>query len=361
MCTVSIKSKTVLMFALVSGLLPSAQAADKERVESGERMPASMGALGDSMTAGALAMFRRQDFVLPWTEFFVALRALRFVATKEFNSIESRKLSWASGYDTRRRVESHAFRLSQIQNLRKQLPTFNASVTGAESENVLADQVARMNEWSKKNIKKEFPDYVTLMIGPNDACADTVAEMVSTEKFYSNVSRSIDELLARSPDTKIVVGSIPNIETLRNVAKDSRVYWGFSCEKLWEKANLCPTLTTLSDPYERAIVTARIKDYNNALEEIVESHREEFGDRIRFAPKTFKEEFTANDLSIDCFHPNQAGQARIANATWDASWWTQEWKSKRLDLDKRDAKLAQERKACMARRAANPKVHVSCP
>jgi len=306
--------------------------ASQESPDVLERLPASMGALGDSMTAGALAMFRRQDFVLPWTEFLVAMRGLAYGLTNELNTIESRKLSWAAGYDKRRRVESHSFRLSKLANLKKQIPTFNAAVSGDESRHVWSRQLENLSNWSKATVQKPFPDYVTLMIGPNDACAETTAEMVSTNAYYSNVSRAVDEMLARSADTKIVVGSIPNIESLRSVAKDARLYWGVSCETLWEKVKLCPTLTTLSDPYERAIVGERIRDYNNALHDIVESRRAAFGDRIRFAAETYQQDFSANDLSIDCFHPNRHGQALLAEVTWQAGWWAKAWAKKQREI-----------------------------
>jgi lysophospholipase L1-like esterase len=331
--------KPVLLLALSASFSKPLRADDAEET----RMPASMGSLGDSMTAGALAMFKRQDFVLPWTEFMVALRAIAFGLTNKLSTVESRKLSWAAGYDTARRVESHSYRLTQIQHLKKQIPTYNAAISGAESEHVLATQVDRLSEWSLKTVKKPFPDYVTLMIGPNDACADSTDQMVDTNTYYSNVSKVIDEMLARSPDTKIVVGSIPNIETLRGVAKDARLYWGISCGELWEKTKLCPTLTTLSDPYQRAIVAARIQDYNSALQQIVETRRADFGDRIRFAEQTYKEVFTANELSIDCFHPNSHGQDRIANATWNASWWTKEWTKRRAEIVAEEKRKKEQR------------------
>ncbi|MEO5668688.1 MAG: GDSL-type esterase/lipase family protein [Bdellovibrionota bacterium] len=323
--------KSLLAVALVATFSNDIQAQAQAEPVTAERLPASMGAIGDSMTAGALAMFKRQNFVLPWTELVVAIRAMAYGLTSNLSTIEARKLSWSSGYDTKGRVESHAYRISKIQDLKQSIPSYNAAVTGAESGDIQS-QVDRMNQWSIKTVNKQFPDYVTLMIGPNDACANSPEEMVDTNTYYSNVVKIVDEMLAKSPDTKIVVGSIPNIELLRTVAKDARLYWGVKCEALWKKANLCPTLTTLSDPYQRAIVGNRIKDYNNALQEIVESRRASVGDRIRFAPQTFQEVFSADELSIDCFHPNTRGQQRVANATWDASWWTKEWKVKKADL-----------------------------
>jgi lysophospholipase L1-like esterase len=356
----SVFKKSVLTMTLVS-ILSQESVAQEQIPQVPERMPASMGALGDSMSAGALAMFRRQDFVLPWTEFLVAMRAILVGVSGKLDSIESRKLSWAAGYDPYRRVESHSYRLTQIQHLKKQIPTYNAAVTGDESQHVINGQLGRLNEWSKKNVNKEYPDYVTLMIGPNDACADSTAHMVDTNTYYSNVSRAVDEILAKSPDSKIMVGSIPNIDMLRGVAKDERLYWGVKCEALWKTVKLCPTLTTLSDPYERSIVATRIADYNNALEDIVESRRAAYGDRIRYASKTYDAKFTADQLSVDCFHPNKHGQAFLADLTWSDSWWTKEWEQRRTEIVKEEDKKRRKHNQCMAHKAANPKVFVHCP
>ncbi len=342
--------KKVILFSMATASASSWDVSANPAVP--ERLPASMGALGDSMTAGALAMFRRQDFVLPWTELMVALRALAYGLTSDLDKVESRKLSWASGYDTYRRVESHSYRLTQIAHLKKQIPTFNAAVSGAESRDVLNNQLDRMSAWSLKTVNKTYPDYVTLMIGPNDVCADSAAQMVDTPTYHANISRIVDDILVRSPGSKVVVGSLPNIEALRSVAKDARLYWGVSCEKLWQTVTLCPTLTTENDPYERARVAARVSDFNNALKDIVESRREEFGDRIRFAAKTYQIAFTANHLSIDCFHPNPEGQALLADATWEASWWTQEWKKKRAEIEAEEKR--QKALRCKAAQRGGP-------
>jgi lysophospholipase L1-like esterase len=323
--------KSVLFLGIFAlSLLPSLARSDSIVAE---RMPASMGALGDSMTAGALAMFRRQDFVLPWVDLMVVLRALTYGATNEIRTVESRKLSWAAGYDSQRRVESHSYRLTQLQNLKKQIPSYNAAISGSGSRKVLDQQLDTLSDWSRKTLGKAYPDYVTLMIGPNDICAESAAEMLDTNSYHSNLSRIVDDILVRGSDSKIVVSAVPNVEALRSVAKNSRVYWGVSCEKVWQAVNICPTLTMEDDPVQRAIVASRVSDYNNALREIIRTRRADFGDRIRLAEQSYDIAFSPDDLSVDCFHPNADGQALLAETTWDVSWWASEWPARRAEIE----------------------------
>ncbi len=327
------KSRLAIVLAL-AGLSVEARAlAEHSDPKARVTLPASIGAFGDSMTAGALAMFRRQDFVLPWTELLVALRALAFGITRNFDNVEARKLSWAAGFDKHRRVESHGFRLAKLHGLdRGALPTMNAAISGAESGDMVAKQIRSMTDWSARTLGQAFPDYVTLMIGANDVCMDRVDQMISPRTYYANVTRVVDEVLLRSPRSRLVVSALPNIEILREVARDARLYWGVKCEQLWKAVKFCDTLTLLTDPEDRRRVARRVVEYNEVLRDIVESRRRNFGDRIRFAPDTYQARFSADDLSIDCFHPNARGQAQLAERTWKASWWTEEWKRVRPRL-----------------------------
>lgn len=315
-----------------------------------DRMPASMGALGDSITAGVLASFRRSEFWMPWNEFLIALKVLKLGISKEPNSLTNPQKSWAAGWDKQSEVFSHARRLSEIQNLKKQIPTFNAAVSGDESKHVLNEQLDNLKSWSQQNINQAFPDYVTIMVGPNDICAESSRHMVPVETYYSNIQKTVDEILASSPNSKLLVGSLPNIENLRAVAKDAKLHVGLSCEKLWETVNLCPTLTTEDDPIERQIIGQRVLEYNQALKDIVESRRDVYGDRVRFAEKTYEAEFNKDHLSVDCFHPNPEGQELLADTTFASSWWADKWADKKEQIKKRE--LKKKKALCNAQRAS---------
>ena len=306
-----------------------------ERVD----LPKSMGALGDSMSAGALADFQRKNFKMPWTELRLLVKLVRFGATKDVRKMEARDLSWAGGYDEKQRVYSHSYRLSKMAGLDSQMPTANVAVSGDESKDIW-DQTGRLNDWAESNLNQAYPDYVTLMIGPNDICAETASDMVKTRDYHANIAKSVDEILAQSPNTRILLNSVPNIERLREVAHDKKLHVGLTCEKMWKTLKLCPTLTTVDDPGEREKVGQQVIDYNNVLRDIAETRAQSHGDRIRVSRAAYGVDFTENDLSIDCFHPNEFGQEKLAQVSFEDSWWGERWAPIKIKLKEDAAKNA---------------------
>lgn len=329
----SLWAKVTFSLILSASALGMSTLAQAQLAKDGERMPASMGAFGDSMTAAALGAFRRSEFWMPWNEFVIFVKLVGLGLSGDNEYISNRSKSWAAGWDKSNDVFSHSRRLTEMQYLKKQIPTYNAAVSGHQSEDVVGSQIAKMNDWSRANLKQEFPDYVTLMIGPNDICAESTREMVPVSTYYSNVVRVVDEVLTKSPNSKMLVGSIPNIESLRAVARNAKLHVGLSCEKLWKTIKLCPTLTTEDNPQERAIIAQRVIEYNQALRDIVQTRRDIFGDRIRYAKKTYEVAFTKDHLSVDCFHPNPEGQALLADVTFESSWWADKWTKRKAEID----------------------------
>lgn len=311
--------------------------------EDASRLPASVGALGDSLTAAALAGWRRQDSIFPWVTLGLLANALEYGVTADIHSIEHRKYSWATGGSIPiKSMPSHLKRLSLVSG--KSLPYFNAALSGAESDHVLSTQIADLRNWSQANLKQNFPDYVTLLIGANDLCARDTSGMVSTENFYSHVEEAVHQIVSTSPNTRILISSLPNVINLRDVAKNSKVWGTVSCEQVWKKAKLCSTLTSLDDPESRLIMANRLDQFNRALHEISKNEREDYGDRVRYAKHLFEADFTSKDLAVDCFHPNKEGQAKVAEKTFASSWWKNEWLVKR-DQMKKDF-LADQRRQC---------------
>lgn len=331
------------LLALFTTSAPTAQA---------QELPKTMGSIGDSMTAGALASFRRQHFILPWEQIRILAKLVHYGTSRDMDAVEARHLSWAGGYDKHRKVYSHSYRLSAMAGLDdRAIPTANVAVSGAESADIY-DQMLRLNEWSENNHDQAYPDYVTLMIGPNDVCADSAREMVSDTDYYSNVTNVVDEILSKSPKTKIMMGGIPNIESLRRVARKARLHVGLKCEQLWKTIKICPTLTTIDDPNERAMVANRVAQYNTALRDIASTRSESHGDRIRYANKPYEMEFTSKDLSVDCFHPNPEGQQKLADSTFESTWWADKWEPVKKQIEAK-AEAEKKRRCNRARRRSS--------
>jgi hypothetical protein len=207
-----------------------------QAVATDYEIPRSMGSLGDSMTAAALASFKRQEGNLPWEQIRFVLTVLNFKLSGSYSAVEDRHLSWAAGMDDGMRVMSHAQRLTFLGRNTGRLKIYNAAISGAEVEDVLNDQWPRLHEWSLNTLHQEAPDYLTVLIGANDVCSDSTAEMTPLNVYYARLYSVIDEIARRSPKTKILMSSLPNIEKLRKVAFNQRLFgWGplEKCQDVW--------------------------------------------------------------------------------------------------------------------------------
>lgn len=323
-------------------------------------LPDDMGALGDSMTAAALASFKRQEGQLPWIQVSFVLRMIGFGLSDNYRSIEDRHLSWSTGINNGGRVLSHAGRLAALKGKHAHFPVFNAALSGDAAQDVIDEQLPRLRNWSLATVKKDYPDYVTLLIGANDVCADDVEGMTSVSEFYSRLDLILYELSSKSPKTKILLSKLPNIELLRSkAARATLMGWGEfkRCEDLWKFASLCPTLTTIDDPEQRLEVARRIDDFNLVMSDLTQ-RLSGFDVPVKVVSKTYREEFSANDLSMDCFHPNAVGQDKLSRATWEESFWGKNWNILRDIEIKRGYR---EQKKCFARDAKGTLREISCP
>ena len=269
---VSIGSIAVLLTGLLA--LPIGVAA-----ETTPPLPASMAAVGDSISqaassAGSLGADAPQN-------------------------------SWTTGTNTT--VNSHYRRLLALgapitgQN-------HNRSVSGAK----VADLAGQMT-----TVVPLQPDYLTVQIGGNDLCTDTVAQMTSVADFTTRFRAAMTTLTAGSADTYILVTSLPDAYRLWELFRTnswSRFIWsvGGICQSLL--AN--PTSTQAADVQRRATVRQRNIDYNAVLAGVCA----EFA-RCRYdGGAVFATAFAASDVSGDYFHPSVAGQAKLAAATWTAGY-----------------------------------------
>ncbi len=292
-----------------------------------EELPQSMATMGDSISAGMLAMYSREQAQNIFVDFRVILRLVGLLLRSDTRSMETPKLSWASGLDSKYRTVSHAHRLSYM--LGKKINAYNAAVSGNESKDLL-NQLADIVKWSKKNNHNNFPDYVTILIGANDICADDPDSMVTPDVYENNLREVVGQILKKNPQTKVFLSSLPDIENLRSIAKDSMLMGRKPfprCQDLWRKVNPCPTLTTLDDPQVRGRVKLRVEEFNSVLARIA-SENQLLGYQVRNGHGVFDSKFDMNLLSVDCFHPNRDGQSFISEKTWEGTWWNKLWEDR---------------------------------
>ncbi len=259
--------------AMLIGLVPAALA-------SPPPLPSSIAAVGDSITQAA--------------------------STGGSLGTDYPANSWSTG--TNSTVNSHYLRLLAL-NLGISGKNYNRSVSGAK----MADLNGQMQTAAALQ-----PDYLTVLIGGNDLCTDTAAQMTSVSAFRSQFETAMATLASGSPNTNIYLSSVPNVYHLWELFKGNgwaRFIWslGGVCQSLL--AN--PTSTNQTDVARRAAVAQRNLDYNTQLEQVCAQYVRCLWD----GNIAYTTVFTSSDVSGDYFHPSTSGQAKLAAVSWGAGYW----------------------------------------
>lgn len=269
------------LLALLALACEGADGADRPtRPSSSPRsgLPASIAALGDSITTGfgsclTLAACRRNG--------------------------------WSTGDGTQ--VES-LYRRLLAANPAIGGNTHNAAVNGARAAG-LADQA--------RAAVRARVDYVTVLIGANDACRGRIDDMTDPKVFRNELAAALDVLRAGLPRAQVLVVSIPDLYHLWEIGhRDARAVRGWArgvCPALL--AN--PTSTADADVRRRAAFRDRVDAYNKQLAAACRA----YGSRCRHdGGAAHRARFTLDMLNaLDYFHPAVAGQRTLADVTWRAS------------------------------------------
>ena len=237
--------------------------------------PSSMAALGDSITAG-------------------------FGSCGAF--LVCGRNSWSTG--TADAVDSH-YRRILAKNPKIKNKARNFARPGAEAA-ALPGQAAQAVDMKAQ--------YVTILIGANDACASRPAGMTSVASFRRDVDRTLARLKKGLPRTSVLVAGIPDLYRLWELGhNDDRAV------RAWKRLNTCPSMladprsTTESADQRRRQVRARISDYNDQLAQACAK----YGKRCRWDDDAHE---TGIGLDLvnqgDFFHPNVEGQAQLADVTF---------------------------------------------
>lgn len=235
--------------------------------------PESLAAVGDSITRG-----------------FDACKVLS----------DCPEVSWATGGDAS--VDSLAVRLLGAAGAAQR--SWNYAVTGARMAD-LPSQVARA--------VPRRPELVTVMIGANDACRATAADMTPVADFRADFEDAMATLRDSLPKTQVFVASVPDLKRLWSQGRSNPVG-----KQVW-KLGICPSM--LADPdllttaagQRRDAVQDRVEAYNDVLREVCEKdrHCRYDGDAV------FDYRFGQTQLSQwDWFHPSVNGQARLAEIAY---------------------------------------------
>ena len=215
--------------------------------------------------------------------------------------------SWATG--TTSSVNSQYLRL-RARNAAINGRNYNDARTGA----VMANLDAQLTTVAGRHV-----DYVTILRGANDVCKSSVAAMTPVATFRSQFNTALARFTAASPNTLILVASVPNIYNLWSILKGNS-----SARSIWSLGKICqsmlanPTSTAAADVSRRSQVQQRNIDYNTQLAQVCATYA-----MCRFDNNTvYNTVFTTSDVNTrDYFHPSTSGQAKLAAVTWTAGYW----------------------------------------
>jgi lysophospholipase L1-like esterase len=215
--------------------------------------------------------------------------------------------SWSTGSDAA--VNSHYLRIV-AKNSAMTGHNFNDAKTGAK----MADLNGQLQTAVGQHV-----DYVTVLMGANDACTSSESTMTSVATFQSQLHQALTTLKAGLPNTSVFVSSIPDIFRLWTVGKDTS-----AARSAWSLFRICqsmlanPTSTAQADVARRTRVRQRVIDFNAALS----AECTAYGANCKFdANAVFNYPFVLSQINTwDYFHPNTAGQAVLASVTYNAGF-----------------------------------------
>jgi lysophospholipase L1-like esterase len=187
---------------------------------------------------------------------------------------------------------------------------FNHAESGARADDMPGQAGAVVNRGVQ---------YVTILIGANDACTSSEASMTPVTTFRGHIDSALATLKAGLPNVKVAVISIPDIKRLWEVGRTSssaRFFWsvGGICQSML--AN--PLSTAQADADRRDRVRQRVVDFNAQLAAACAAYGPncDFDDNAVFAFQ-----FALSDLSgWDYFHPNTGAQAKLGASTYAAGF-----------------------------------------
>jgi lysophospholipase L1-like esterase len=266
-------------FALATGLIAATLVGTPAAAQPGSP-PSSMASMGDSITRG----FNASGFYSDWP-------------SRSFSTGDN------SG------VNSH-YRRILAKNPAISGRNFNDGETGANA----ADMAGQASSVVSRGVQ-----YVTILIGANDACTGSEASMTPIATFRAQIDSALNTLKAGLPSAKVAVISIPDIRRLWDVGRTSS-----SARSAWSLFGICqsmlanPTSTAQADVDRRTRVRQRVIDFNTQLAQACAA----YGPNCDFDDSAvFNFQFVLSQVSTwDYFHPNVSGQNALAGASYAAGF-----------------------------------------
>ena len=229
--------------------------------------------------------------------------------TRAFNTglvpyTDAPRNSWSTG--PRPYVQSHYRRILAV----------NPAIFGRAFNN--ARSGAEMSELPRQMsvVNTQQVDYVTVLMGANDACASSEAAMTPVGEFSAQFRAAMNTVSTGSPQATVYVVSIPDVYRLWLIEHENP-----SARLAWRLTGFCrsmlanPGSTAPEDEARRQRVRQRIIDYNRVLATVCAEYA-----MCRFdGNAVFDYPFARRHVSNrDYFHPSLEGQRALAEVSWNA-------------------------------------------
>jgi lysophospholipase L1-like esterase len=162
-------------------------------------------------------------------------------------------------------------------------------------------------------------EYVTILVGANDACASSEAAMTPVADFRAQFERAMTTFTGGLSEARILVVSIPDLYRLWFIVhNDPRAVLAWRLTGFCQSMLARPTSTAPADEARRQRVRQRVVEYNRQLDEVCALYVQ-----CRFdGNAVFEYPFQPEHVSTrDYFHPSVAGQRTLADVTWAAGFF----------------------------------------
>lgn len=204
---------------------------------------------------------------------------------------------------------------STVRSQYLRLEALNPAITGHNYNDAKTGAVSGDMYGQAGTAVSQAVQYVTMLIGANDACKSSTSAMTPVTTFRANIDAALNRLKSGLPNAHVEVISIPDIYRLWYVG-----HTNLAAISVWSIAGICqsmlanPLSTSSTDTARRLYVRQRVIDYNTQLAQACAA----YGANCKFDnDAVFNYPFVLSQISTwDYFHPNPAGQAVLASLSF---------------------------------------------
>jgi lysophospholipase L1-like esterase len=231
--------------------------------------------------------------------------------TRGFNAcgwyVDCTSRSFSTGDDSG--VNSHYLRI-RAKNSAINGRNYNDARSGAKA----ADMPGQADTAVSQGVQ-----YVTVLIGANDACTSSESTMTPVGAFRASIDSALGKLRTGLPNARVAVISVPDIKRLWSAGRGNA-----GALSAWSLFGICqsmlanPTSTAAADNARRDRVRQRVVDFNAQLAQACAA----YGPNCDFDNNAvFNYPFALSQVSTwDYFHPNASGQAVLAQISYTAGF-----------------------------------------